>query len=396
MGIISLDRIFKQLDVWGQDPEDTRFGDLSSLVLENLKWVLEESFDWEVKNKIGCGVYERNSGRNDYRNGYRTRDILTRFGKLNDVKVPRLRYSGFVPSILQPGRLALPDVEELTAKCLLCGASRRETIEMLTLLLGYPPCGSLLERVQKQLDRQAKEFRNRELTKQYKYLFVDALCVKIKDGRLAKDWMVLIAVGVDEYGFKEVLGYTRSKRESANAWRRLLKSLIERGLKYNNLELIVSDDSPAIGLAVDDIFADDVCHQLCWAHRMARLADVVEEQDRIECINDMRQVYRANNRFNALKAHRLWLSKWSAKYKGFSKELEKDLGKLLSFFSTPSIHWEYVRTSNPIERLNEDIRSRTYGWAGFQNFDSCQRLLFGLFWQRNNDWKKKPVIQFTH
>lgn len=396
MAILSLEKMFRQLENWGQDPEDSRFGDLSKLVTQNLKFVLEESFDWEIKHKTGCSLYARSDSRQDYRNGYRTRDILTRFGRLEDVNVPRLRYSSYIPSILAPGRLALPDVEELTAKCLLCGASRREVIEMLTLVLGYPPCGSLLARVQSQLDRQADEFRNRELIKTYKYLFIDGICVKIKDGRLAKEWMILIAVAIDESGFKEVIGYTRSKKESAAAWRRLLNQLVERGLDYRKLDLVISDDSPAIALAVDDVFGDDVAHQLCWAHRMARLADAVDEDDRVECVNDLRQVYQAKNRSQALRAYGNWISKWEPRYPGFASELEKDLGKLLSFFSCPKTHWKYIRTNNPIERLNQDIRSRSYGWAGFQNRESCYRLLYGLFWQRNKNWKDMPKLDFTH
>jgi transposase-like protein len=388
--------MFKQLESWGQDPEDSRFGDLSELVVQNLKWVLEESFEYEARHRTGCSLYERTDSRSDHRNGYRTRDILTRFGRLEDVKVPRLRHSGFVPSILVPGRLALPDVEELTAKCLLCGASRREVTEMLTLLLGYPPCGSLLARVQSQLDRNADEFRNRELTKTYRYLFIDGICLKIKDGRLAKEWMVMIAVGIDSEGYKEVIGYTRSKTESAAACRRLLNNLVERGLDYRKLDVVTSDDSSAIALAIDDVFGDDVDHQLCWAHRMARLADVVSKEDHRECVGDLRQVYLAPNRQRALDAYRAWLRRWAKGYPSFANELEKDMGKLLAFYSCPQSHWSYVRTNNPIERLNEDIRSRSYGWAGFQNIDSCYRLLYGLFWQRNNDWKETPKLDFTH
>ena len=396
MAILPLERMFRQLEVWGQDPEDTRFGDLSKLVTQNLQWVLEESFDWEARQRIGCSMHERSDSRSDYRNGYRFRDILTRYGRLKDVRIPRLRHSRFIPSILQPGRLALPEVEDLIAKCLLCGASRRESTEMLTLLLGYPPCGSLLARVQSQLDRQAEQFKNRELSKIYKYLFVDGICVKIKDGRLAKEWMILIAVGIDENGYKEVVGYTKSKRESGVAWRRLFRQLIERGLRYKDLDLIISDDSSAIGCAVEDIFEEEVEHQLCWAHRMANLADTVKECDRASCVEDLRRVYKAKNRRAALDAFRVWLEKWRRAYPGFAKELEKDLGKLLNFFCCPREHWEYIRTNNPVERLNRDIRTRTFGWAGFQNKESCYRLLYGLFWQRNNDWADAPKLQFTH
>lgn len=394
--ILSLERMFSQLKDWGQDPEDSRFGDLSKLVCANLKWVLEQCFEWEAAHKIGCRSYERNIERQDYRNGYRTRDILTRFGKLIDVKVPRLRYSGFVPSFLVPGRLALPDVEELVARCFLCGASRREVTEMLTLLLGYPPCGSLLSRVQSQLDQQSNEFRTRQLTKTYKYLFIDGIHVNIKDGRLAKESVILIAVGIDDAGYKEVIGYSRSKTESAAAYRRLLNSLIERGLNYKELDLVISDDSAAIALAVDDIFGDDVAHQLCWAHRMSNLSKIVSDEDRKECLGHLRRVYMAQNCQQALRAYSTWRLLWAKKYPSFACKLEKDIGKLLAFFSCPMSHWKYIRTNNPIERLNQDIRSRTYGWAGFQNKDSCYRVLYGLFWQRNKDWQEKPKLDFTH
>lgn len=394
MAIVSLERMFKQLDCLGQDPEDSRFGDLSDLVVSNLKFMLEESFEWEARHRTGCSRYARSSERCDYRNGYRSRDILTRFGKLEDVRVPRLRRSGFVPSLLAPGRLALPDVEELVAKCLLCGASRRETVEMLTLVLGYPPCGSLLARVQSQLDRQAEEFRRRPLTKAYRYLFLDGIAVQIRQGRLAKECMVLVAVAIDEAGHKEVIGYTRSTTESASGWRRVLSQLVERGLDYENL-VVVSDDSSAIALAVEDIFGDTP-HQLCWAHRMANLKDVVGRQDRPECLAGLQRVYRADNRAAALRAYREWIARWASSYPSFTAGLEKDLAKLLTFFGCPKSHWQYIRTNNPIERLMRDIRARSWGWAGFQNLESCHRLLYGLFWQRNNDWKEAPKLDFTH
>lgn len=386
--------MFKQLEPWGQDSEDSRYGDLSDQVIRNLKWTLEESFEWEASHKVGCSVYARSSERSDYRNGYRTRDILTRFGKLKDVRVPRLRRSGFVPSLLAPGRLALPDVEELVARCLLCGGSRREVREMLTLVLGCPPCGSLLVRVQAQLDRQAEEFRNRPLTKAYRYLFLDGIAIKVKDGRVGKECMVLVAVAVDMQGRKEVIGYTRSRTESATGWRRLLNQLLERGLDYESLQLVISDDSSAIALALDDVFGE-TRHQLCWAHRMANLADAVSKQDRADCVQMLKQVYRAPNRTAALRAYRAWLARWAKSYPRFAAGLENDLGKLLAFFSCPQTHWRYIRTNNPIERLMRDIRARSWGWAGFQNLDSCYRLLYGLFWQRNNDWKDAPKL-FTH
>lgn len=395
MPIVALEKLFKQLEPWGQDPEDRRFGDISDRVLAHLRWVIEESFELEAKHEIGCAFYERSDNRKDYRNGYRTRDILTRFGMLKDVKVPRLRYSSFLPSLLRKGRIALADVEKLIAKCLLCGASRAEVKEMLTITLGYPPCDSLISRVQRQLDEMAHQFRTRPLTKRYRYLFLDAIYVKIREGILAKECAVLVAVAIDDSGYKEVIGYMKARKETATAWRALLNQLVQRGLDPEGLDLVISDDSPAISIAVEEVFPE-VEHQLCWAHRMARLAKAIEKEDRIECAKDLRAVYQAKSRQEALRAYRLWRVRWASKYPSFAAELDKDMGKLLSFFSCPSSHWVYIRTNNPIERLMRDIRAHTFGWAGFQNKQSCYRLLFGVFWRCNRKWKHDPKLDFTH
>jgi transposase-like protein len=120
------------------------------------------------------------------------------------------------------------------------------------------------------LDAAAQAFKHRPLTKVYKYLFLDAMCVKVKEGRFATERMVPLAVGIDEFGYKEVIGFCRSRRESAAAWRRLLSNLVERGLDYNSLDLVISDEAKGIALAIDDVFGD-VPHQLCWAHRMTNL-----------------------------------------------------------------------------------------------------------------------------
>jgi putative transposase len=395
LAIVSLERMFRQLESWGQDPEDQRFGDLSDLVIQNLKWVLEESFDWEARHHIGCSSYARSDERKDYRNGYRFRDILSKFGRLKDVRIPRLRFSGFVPCLLQRGRLALREVEELIAKCLLCGASRREVVEMLTLVFGYPPTGSLIARVEKQLDIKAREFKNRPLTKKYRYLFLDGIVVTVKEGLSSKPWSVLVAIGIDEDGYKEVIGYMRARTESRIWWTRLLGNMVERGFSVDDLLLVISDEAGGIEAAVEEAFGD-VPHQLCWTHRMANLAEKVRAADRPECVSGLSQVYLAESRPAAIRKFKDWRHTWGDRYPGLAKSIEEDMGKLLAFFSCPRANWKYIRTNSPIERLMRDIRARTYGWAGFANKDSCERLLYGLFYQRNNDWKEKPKLEFTH
>ena len=109
-----------------------------------------------------------------------------------------------------------------------------------------------------------------------------------------------------------------------------------------------------------------------------------------------RKVYLVDNRPGAIEAFKEWRRRRAQKYPGLSASIQEDLGKLLAFFSCPRPHWRYIRTNSPIERLMRDIRARTYGWAGFANKDSCERLLYGLFYRRNKDWEDKPKLEFTH
>lgn len=395
MAILAFETLPTQLCALGQDAETRRFGDLDEAVSATVRQVLETSFLWEAEQRVGAPFYGRTPGRRDQRNGYRFRSLVTRYGLLEKIAVPRLRGENFVPSLLTKHQRVLFDVEEIIAKCLLCGASRTEVSLMLAHQFGYPPAESLLARVERLLEAQAKLFKNRPLTKRYVYLFLDGLSVTLREGLRARKRTVLVAVGITEEGFKEVLGFERVARENANAWEGFLSRLVGRGLDRSSLELVISDEAGALVTAVPLVLGD-VAHQLCWAHRMRNAYETVSKSDRKAVIADLRQVYRAAHSREAKRLFVAFGRRWRDRYPSLVCSIEQDLPSLLAFFSCFKEHRSYLRTSNAIERLFRDVRAKTISFAGFSDGKRCDRWLYGIFWQANHRWGTKPKLLFTH
>jgi len=194
-----------------------------------------------ARKRTGVRLHERAETRRDYRNGYRFRKVQMSYQVL-EIRIPRLRESGYVPSFLEPNHRAIRQVEEWTGKAFLSGLSRCEVIRLLESTTGCRPSDDLLRRVQNELDAQVKAFRERQLTKRYEYLFLDAAWAKDIVGLNATGICIMTAVGVTYSGEKEILGFERTAAENESGWRGFLSRLVERGLRPSDLALIVSDE----------------------------------------------------------------------------------------------------------------------------------------------------------
>ena len=194
------------------------------------KFLLEALAESEVERRAGVRLHERSESRTDYRNGYRTRTAQLSY-QVVEIRVPRLRNQGFVPSFLEPGHRAIAQVEGWVDKALMAGLSRCEVIRLLESTTGCRPSDSLLKRVQIELDKRVKEFRERPLRGEYQYLFLDAAWAKDIVGLNATRICIMTAVGVSRSGEKEILGFERTPIENETAWRGFLGRLVSRGLK---------------------------------------------------------------------------------------------------------------------------------------------------------------------
>ena len=367
------------------------WGDLDSTMAGLTRVLLETLAESEVERRAGARLHERGESRTDYRNGYRKRTAQLSY-QVVEIRIPRLRGQGFVPSFLEPGHRAIAQVEGWVDKALMAGLGRSEVIRLLESTTGCRPSETLLSRVQRELDKRVKEFRERRLTGQYQYLFLDAAWAKDIVGLNATRICIMTAVGVTYSGEKELLGFERTPIENESAWRGFLSRLVSRGLKTSELTLVVSDEHCSLLNAASEVLGD-VAHQLCWAHRMRNVRKAVNACDRGAVIAGLQAVYQAHNMGAAKDALRRWCARWRQRYPNVVTSVEQDSGRLLAFFTCPELHWEYVRTSNPIERVFLELRRQQFGCGAFANRDACNRAVYRVFSWLNDLWSGKDIWQ---
>jgi transposase-like protein len=389
----SLGSLRQSLDLL-DDLEGVRHGDLSGAVAGTVKALLEGLAVSEVEHRVGFKLYERGSsdaglGERVYRNGWRERQVQLPFMTLT-IQIPRLRSGGFVPSFLEPGHRAIADVEKWVARGFVCGLSRSEICRFMEATCGLRPSDGVLSRVQAQLDVRAKAFKERRLVDEYEYLFLDAAWVKDIVGTSAARVCVLTAVGITKQGEKQVLGFERASQETESSWRGFLTRLKERGLRTTSLRLVISDEHQGLVKAVPETLGD-VPHQLCWAHRVRNIVDAVAKSDRKAVVEGMRHIYRSQTTPQARTAIVLFKAKWASIYPSVLASLEQDLRHLLAFLEMPVEHQEYVRTTNPIERLFVELRRRRYGCGAFANRLACDRVLYAVYELMNTKWHGKDI-----
>lgn len=391
MTSITLNALLRQTRELVSDPEDRLYGDLDASMADAIKCLLERIAVSEVEKRAGIRLYERGETREDYRNGYRKRKVQTAY-KTITIKIPRLRNQGYVPSYLEPGHRAISEVEDWVSKALLVGMHRADIIRFMEETTGCRPSDGLIKRVQEDLDKHAKGFKERRLKGKYVYLFLDAAWVKDIIGVNASRVCILTALGTTEGGEKEILGFERSQRENEPSWRGFLSRLVQRGLNPSTLKLVISDEHKGIGIAASEVLGD-VPHQLCWAHRVRNIFKATDKADRHEMIEGLRRIYKASHKEAAKAAFRAWRNRWQNKYPLLVANLEEDLGSLLNHYDCPVLHRKYLRTSNPIERVFLELRRRRYGCGAFANRLQSDRIVFGVFLWLNKKWKGKDIWQ---
>ena len=371
--------------------EDSVWGDLDSAAAGLTKVLLETLALSEVERRVGVRLYERGECRTDHRNGYRKRVAQLSY-QVVEIRIPRLRGQGFVPSFLEPGHRAIAQVEGWVDKALMAGLNRAEVIRLLESTTGCRPSEKLLKRVQRELDGRVKEFRERRLTGGYQYLFLDAAWAKDIVGLTATRICIMTAVGVRYSGEKEILGFERTPIENESAWRGFLSRLVGRGLDPSELALVISDEHRGLLSAALEVLGD-VGYQLCWAHRCRNVRKAVNACDRKAVIAGLREVYQAPSLAVAKDALSRWCVRWIEKYPNVVEGVEEDSGWLLAFYSCPELHWEYVRTTNPIERVFLELRRQQFGCGAFANREACNRAVYRVFAWLNELWSGKDIWQ---
>lgn len=386
----------KVRDLWQEVKDDGEWwGDLKQETLRVVQRLLEGAMEGEMLEQLWAGRYRRTELRRGYRNGYRQRSLLTELGLIERLRVPRDREGRFQPGILPRYQRRQGEVNRLVREMFLQGVSTRKVEEVLEPLLGASLSAQTVSRITRSLDAEVRRFHQRPLEDRYQYLFLDGITLKMKGATGVKKRLVLCAYGITFRGQRELISFRQATAESEAQWEAFLRDLYERGLEGKRLRLVITDGCPGLHQALDTVYPY-LSRQRCWAHKLRNVAAKLPRRLQETCLAGAKKVYQANTQREARACFREWATQWEAVVPNAVSCLEKDLDELLPFLSCPQTHWRKVRTTNAIERAFREVRRRTRPMSCFQNKESVDRIIYGVINHLNQNWKEKPLKEFTH
>lgn len=377
---------------WKNVREDF-WGDLKTQALRALQRLLETTLDVEMQDLIGT----RRRGGGVQRNGFYFRTLLSGYGWIPRLSVPRLRSGSIRFRTLGAYKRRTPDVDEGVLKMFLAGVSTRRVEEVLEPLLGKGALsGSTVSKITKVLDGEVRRFHSRPLEDIYRYLILDGVYLKAKSPSSIRRRCILVVYGIREDGVRELVDFgLASHGESQTAWEVFLTGLKERGIHGRALHLAVVDGNKGLWNALDMVFPG-LPRQRCWAHKLRNVAGRLPRRLQTPCTNGARKIYSADSYGEALKAFRHWKRVWKPVAPEAVACLEEDLESLLVFYRTcPEGLWIKLRTTNIIERVFREVRRRTRPMSCFQNMASVERIIYAIFHRQNNLWKDNPLEEIT-
>ena len=377
------------------DDYSTRFEDVIQVLCEHgfdgmaeaIEILMNEAMKLERADALGAMPYQRSESRRGYANGFKPKTVRSRLGRLN-LQVPQTRDVDFYPSALERGERSERALKLAVAEMYVQGVSTRKVAEITKELCGLDVSSSQVSRAAELLDEELEAWRNRPLGNT-PYVILDARYEKVRHGGSVRDCAVLIAIGVSETGHRSVLGVSVSLSEAEVHWRVFLKSLIDRGL--HGVRLIVSDDHTGLKQARKACFPG-IAWQRCQFHLMQNAMHYVPKVSmRTEVSQDLRGVFNAPDRHEADRLLAQLVQKYTKDAPDLAAWMETDIPEGLTVFELPETHRRRLRTTNTLERLNQEIKRRTRVATLFPNEASLLRLTSAILNEISDDWETGKV-----
>jgi putative transposase len=346
--------------------------------------VLQELLEAEMTQHVGAAPYERTEARKGHRNGYKPRTLRTRVGTLN-LLVPQDRESTFSTGLFSRYQRNEKALVLALMEMYVEGVSTRKVKEVTEELCGTSFSKSLVSQLAGSLDAELEAWRDRRLeAKAYPYLFVDARYEKVRtNGRVVSQGVSIVSA-VREDGMREILAVEVADTESEATYHELFRSLKRRGL--SGVELVVSDDHEGLKAAVLRHF-QGASHQRCQVHYARNLLGMVSYASRKELGADLRAIFAAPARGQALQIASSVANKWRGKgNEKVAEHIEEHLEECLTCLVFPESHRRRIRTTNGLERLNQEIKRRTRVVRIFPNREACLRLVTALAVEHSEEW----------
>lgn len=348
-----------------------------------IRTVINTAMQIERQTYLGAGPYERSGERQGHANGYKPKTVTTRVGKIT-FDVPQVRDGGFYPQSLEKGLRSERALKLALAEMYVQGVSTRKVAAITEQLCGTEISSAQVSRATAELDDQFAAWRQRPLG-QMRYLYLDARYEKVRQDGQVRDAAVLLAMGVNQEGKREILGVSISLGEHEVHWRTFLKSLVARGLA--GVELIIADDHSGLQKARKAVFGG-VPWQRCQCHLQRNAqAYVPRRAMKREVAADIRAIFNAATRQDADALLARAVAKYAPQASALADWLEENIPQGLTIFAFPPEHQCRLRTTNSLERLNREIRRRSRVVMLFPNQASCLRLVTAVVMEISDEWQ---------
>jgi putative transposase len=353
----------------------------ADLVRDMLAFAADRIMEAEAEVAAGAAKGARSPLREAYRNGYRERDWDTRAGRI-ELAIPRLRKGSYFPSFLEPRRTAEKALVAVVQEAYVHGISTRAVDDLVKALGAGGMSKSQVSRLCAEIDTRVNAFLNRPLEGRWPYLWLDATYLKVRDGGRIVSRAAIIAVAVNEDGKREVLGVATGPSEAETFWTDFLRSLADRGLR--GVKLVIADDHKGLLAAARRVF--NATLQRCRVHWMRNALAHAPAKQRAAVIAMLKTIFAQDTKAEAVAQWNTVADALREKQPKLSAMMDASREDVLAYMDFPKEHWPQIASTNPLERLNKEVKRRADVVGIFPNDEAIIRLVGAQMLEINDEW----------
>src|SRR6186713_2399877 len=346
-----------------------------------VQFMAQRLMELDVEGRCGAGYDEKSAERINSRNGYRERTWDTRAGSV-ELKIPRLRQGSYFPEFLEPRRTAEKALTAVIQEAYVQGVSTRSVDELVKAMGGTGISKSQVSRLCEDIDERVQAFLNRPIEGRWPYLWIDATYLKSRQGGRIVSVAVIVAVGVNTDGRREVLGVATGASEAEVFWTGFLRSLAERGLR--GVKLVVADDHKGLRAAARRVFSAGL--QRCRVHWARNLLGHAAPKQRAAVAAMIRTIFAQDSKAEAFAQWDKVADALRDRHDKLGALMDASREDVLTYMDYPKEHWAQIASTNPLERVNKEIKRRADVVGIFPNDAAVIRLVGALMLEQSDEW----------
>lgn len=369
-------------------------GELKNLVRNSVEKTLNELLNYEADRLVNAQRYERNTDRKGYRSGHYDRNFTTTSGNVT-LHVPKLKGITFETAIIERYRRRETSIEEALIEMYLAGVSVRRVEDITEALWGTRVSSGTISNLNQKAYEHIETWRCRPLTSEYAYVYMDGVYLKRSWGDEIQNVSVLVAIGVDQNGYREILGAAEGMKEDYESWKTFLLWLKERGLK--GVRLFIGDKNLGMLETIGEVFPE-AKYQRCIVHFYRNVFSVVPKGKMRRVAMMLKAIHAQESKKAAReKARQVVEELREMKLGKAAQKVEDSIEETLTFMDFPSQHWTRIRTNNMLERVNREIKRRTRAIGAFPDGNSALMLVCArLRYVAGSSWGEKRYMNMEH